>query len=227
MWRSVHSLAGYAGLAGLIRISHIANVLEVLIKDLQNKPRQVTSSTLRTVANAVDGLELLFEEVSSPQDEFPQTALILAVDDEPISRITLRTALDKANLKAMTLDDPGLALKVLNQNRFDLIFLDVDMPGMDGFELCRKIRDSVTNKTTPVIFVTALSDFESRSRSTLSGGNELIAKPFLLSELAVKALTLIVKATCAAKTVAPPPILQSRDSTSKWNERKMAVTDKK
>ena len=147
------------------------------------------------------------------QEEFLQTPLILAVDDEPISRIALRTALEKANLRAITLDDPVLALKVLAQNRFDLIFLDVDMPGMDGFELCKKIRASVTNKMTPVVFVTALSDFENRTRSTLSGGNDLIAKPFLQSELAVKALTLIVKQMLVPKTVMPSLASQVGDKT--------------
>jgi CheY-like chemotaxis protein len=216
--RSIHSMAGYAGMTGFIRISHIANVLEVLLKELHNKPQQITPSTFRTVANAVDCLGLLFKEVSSPQEEFFETALILAVDDEPISRIALRAAMEKANLRAITLDDPVLALKVLAQNRFDLIFLDVDMPGMDGFELCAKIRASVTNKMTPVVFVTALSDFENRTRSTLSGGNDLIAKPFLQSELAVKALTLIVKAVVAAKNVTSSPTSKGGDAPPERHE---------
>ena len=226
LWQAVHSLAGFAGMAGFVRISHIANVLEALLKELHSKPKQITPSTLRTVANAMEGLGFLFEEASSLRDEFPQTALILAVDDEPISRIALRTALEKANLRAITLDNPDLALKVLTQNRFDLIFLDVDMPGMDGFQLCERVRDSVTNKLTPVVFVTALSDFEGRAHLTLSRGNEVIAKPFLPAELALKALTLIVQATCAAKTVAP-----SHHSTGQrlpvWNGRKTALTDKR
>jgi CheY-like chemotaxis protein len=206
-------MAGYAGMTGFIRISHIANVLEVLLKELHNKPKQITPSTFRTIANAVDCLGLLPSEAHSPQDLFPQTPLILAVDDEPISRIALRTAMEKANLRVITLDDPVLALKVLAQNRFDLIFLDVDMPAIDGFELCGKIRASVTNKTTPVVFVTALSDFENRTRSTLSGGNDLIAKPFLQSELAVKALTLIVKQMLVPKTVMPSLASQVGDKT--------------
>ena len=212
LYRSVHSLAGYAGMAGFMRISHITNVLEVLLKELHNKPTQFTPSILRTIAAAVDCLGLLLSEAHSPQDSFPQTPLILAVDDEPISRIIIRTALDKANLSAVILDDPALALKVLTQNRFDLIFLDVNMPRMDGFELCGKIRASVTNKMTPVVFITALSDFENRTRSTLSGGNDLIAKPFLQSELAVKALTLIVKQMLAPKTVMPSLASQGGDN---------------
>jgi CheY-like chemotaxis protein len=210
--RTIHSLAGYAGMTGFVRISHISNILEVLVNELHNRPSQITSSILRTLAAAIDCLGSLLEQAPSPQDSIPRTPLILAVDDEPISRIAVRTALDKAHLSAIILDDPGLALKVLAQNRFDLIFLDVDMPGMDGFELSSKIRASVTNKTTPVVFVTALSDFDNRTRSTLSGGTDLIVKPFLQAELAVKTLTLISKSVVAARNGTSAPASRGEET---------------
>ena len=68
------------------------------------------------------------------------------------------------------------------------------MPGMTGFELCTKLRTLPLHKKTPVIFVTALTGFESRASSTMSGGNDFIAKPFLFIELAVKALLYILRA---------------------------------
>jgi DNA-binding response OmpR family regulator len=77
------------------------------------------------------------------------------------------------------------------------VFLDVDMPGMNGFELCTKLRALARNKTTPVVFVTSLTDFESRANSTISGGNDLIAKPFLFIELTVKALVYILRGKLA------------------------------
>jgi DNA-binding response OmpR family regulator len=55
------------------------------------------------------------------------------------------------------------------------------------------LRALPAHSKTPVVFVTGLTDFESRARSTLSGGNDLIAKPFLFMELAVKALNFILK----------------------------------
>ena len=67
------------------------------------------------------------------------------------------------------------------------------MPGMDGFEVCSKIRDTVPNRTTPVVFVTGQSDFDARVNSTLSGGNDLMGKPFLIFEVTVKALTLALQ----------------------------------
>jgi CheY-like chemotaxis protein len=96
-------------------------------------------------------------------------------------------------LKCVSVEDPPTALKMVAENRFDLIFLDVDMPNMSGFDLCTKLRTFPTNGKTPVVFVTGLTDFESRARSTLSGGNDLIAKPFLFMELAVKALSFVLR----------------------------------
>ena len=60
------------------------------------------------------------------------------------------------------------------------------MPGKSGFEVCEQIRALSNNRTTPVIFVTGQTDFESRAKLSLSGGNDLIGKPFLPLELAVK-----------------------------------------
>jgi CheY-like chemotaxis protein len=77
--------------------------------------------------------------------------------------------------------------------KYDLIFLDVDMPKMSGYELCTKIRTLPSYKKTPVVFVTSLNDFEARTNSTISGGNDFIAKPFLFIELTVKALIYVLR----------------------------------
>jgi DNA-binding response OmpR family regulator len=193
LYRCVHSLTGYSGMAGFLRIAHVAGALELLLKDLAAKPRIITSSTLTTLSRAVESISRLFLQAPETLDQFPQSPLVLAVDDEPISRHTLGAALARANLRAIALDDPNIALHLLKLNRFDLVLLDVDMPGIDGFELCQRLHETPTNRQTPVIFVTALSDYEIQARSLLSGGQELIAKPYPLIELAVKALAVIAQ----------------------------------
>jgi CheY-like chemotaxis protein len=189
----VSSLASLAGITGFSRISHLAGALDALIKDLLKKPNQMTASVLRTVAHASDCMNVLFRDLSVIPQDVPQSLLILAVDDEPISRRTIAVALGKARLRCVGLEDSLLALTILQENTFDLIFLDAEMPGLSGFELCAELRKLPTNKTTPVIFVTSLTKFEIRAQSSLSGGNDLIAKPFLMMELAVKALTYLLK----------------------------------
>ncbi len=190
---SISSLSGLAGVTGFSRVSHLSGAMDALIKDIQKKPSQMTSSVLRTIAHAADCLNMLFRELGHAQQDIPQSALILVVDDEPISRRTISVALGKANLRCIAMEDSKLALTIVKENAFDLIFLDAEMPGLNGFELCAEIRKLSTNKTTPVIFVTSLTKFEVRAQSSLAGGNDLIAKPFLMMELAVKTLTYLLK----------------------------------
>jgi CheY-like chemotaxis protein len=200
---SVASLASLSGITGFSRISHLSGALEALIKDVHKKPAQMTNSVLRTIAHASDCLNMLFRDLERTPRDIPQSMLILAVDDEPIARRTIAVALAKSNLRCIGMEDPRAALVVLRENPFDLIFLDAEMPGLNGFELCGELRKLPTNKTTPVIFVTSLTKFEIRAQSSLAGGNDLIAKPFLMMELAVKALTYLLKPQAIAESQTP------------------------
>jgi DNA-binding response OmpR family regulator len=193
LYRRIHALTGNAGLAGMLQIAQMADALEALLKELYEKPKNITSSTLRTVASAVDFLGILFERGSLPEQQELTSANILVVDDEAISRRAITYALEKAKLKSVNVEDPLAAYNLLAESKFDLIFLDVDMPGMNGFELCTKLRTLPAHKRTPVVFVTSLNDFESRASSTMSGGTDFIAKPFLFIELAVKALVYVLR----------------------------------
>lgn len=188
LYRKVHSLTSNSAVAGLTSVAKMASALEALLKELYEKPKNINASTIRTVAHTIDFLAVLLEHSSTQDAENIPPPNIMVVDDEAISRRAIIYALEKAGLKCVSVEDPKTALTMLSENRFDLIFLDVDMPGMDGFELCTRLRALPAHAKTPVVFVTGLTDFESRARSTLSGGNDLIAKPFLFMELAIKAL---------------------------------------
>jgi CheY-like chemotaxis protein len=207
--RQIHSLGGLAGLAGFRKFAELASAVEALFIELHAKPRKITTSVIRTIAQAVDGLGSLVDQTPNPQAEAFLPPRILVVDDEVISRETICCALGKANLNVVRLDDSLAAQSLLEQEQFDLIFLDVEMPGQDGLALCVNIREMPTNRTTPVVFVTAHSDFGNRAQSALSGGNDFIAKPFLLHELAIKALTWLFKenpqslATAAVQKMVP------------------------
>jgi CheY-like chemotaxis protein len=193
MHRHVRSLTGSAGLLGFRKIAQMANAFEALLIELQAKPKKITPSVIRTVAQAIDTLASLFNHAANPPDEVLVLPRVLVLDDEIISREMICSALGKVNLTVVSLDDSIAAQRLLEQDHFDLIFLDVEMPGQSGLELCVKIREMATNTATPVVFVTSHSDFASRAQSTCSGGNDFIAKPFLSVELAVKALTWLFK----------------------------------
>ena len=193
LYRKVHALTGSAGIAGLHNISKMAAALEVLLKELYEKPKNINASTLRTVAHSIDFVGELFHKGNDADILESSPVNILVVDDEILSRRAITYALEKASLKSASIEEPQTALNLATESTFDLIFLDVQMPGMDGFEVCTKIRALPNNKTTPVIFVTSLTDFKSRARSSLSGGTDLIAKPFMFIELSVKALTYVLR----------------------------------
>src|SRR5439155_10287407 len=199
LYRRVHALTGSAGIAGLHNIAQMAAALEVLLKELYAKPKNINASTLRTVAHSIDFIGELFNRGAEPDSLAAKEVSILVVDDEILSRRAITYALEKANLKSCSVEEPQVALNSATETTYDLIFLDVQMPGMDGFELCTKIRSMPTNKTTPVIFVTSLTDFKSRARSSLSGGTDLIAKPFMFIELSVKALTYVLRGRLTRK----------------------------
>jgi CheY-like chemotaxis protein len=198
--RRIHALAGNAGIASLFLIAQMSAALEALLKELYEKPKSINASTLRTVAAAVDFLGYLFQNGTAPDKQEIPSANILVVDDEAISRRAIVYSLEKAQLSSTGVDNPAEALKLVSEHVYDLIFLDVEMPEMNGFELCSRIRKMPQYKKTPVLFVTALSDFESRTSSTMAGGNDFIAKPFLFIELTVKALMHVLRGKLTAKS---------------------------
>ena len=118
----------------------MSGAFEALLKELYEKPKNINSSTIRTIAAAVDFLGFLFKNGTLPDKQEIPAANILVVDDEAISRRAVIYALEKAKLKSVNVEDPHDALQSAGRKQFDLVFLDVDMPGMTGFELCTKLR---------------------------------------------------------------------------------------
>jgi DNA-binding response OmpR family regulator len=193
LYHRIHGLTGSAGLAGVSKIAQLCDALEALLKQLHDKPKTITASTLYTLASAVDFLGVLAERGCSPAPPSSVLPDILVVDDEAISRRAVTYALEKAKLTSTCAEDPAVAIDLLTEKRFDLVILDVVMPGMSGFELCTRLRALPQHKNTPVVFITSLNDIDCRSNCTMSGGNDFIAKPFLFIELAVKALVHVLR----------------------------------
>lgn len=191
--RELIGLKGQAGHSELLPVWQMTSALEGLVKQLTDKVSNVTPSTLRTVNEGVDLLKRLCVPGLRPDLLSNPPLRLLAVDDDMISRNAVSLALKRA-LNIPNLAETSEAAFVLAAQRaYDVIFLDVQMPGMDGFELCSQIHGTVANATTPVVFVTCHNDFEARAQAALSGGSDLIGKPFLTFEITVKALTLALQ----------------------------------
>jgi len=111
------------------------------------------------------------------------TSLILIVDDEPAGRQTLESILDGQGYR-LEMAESGLeALEKARQYLPDVILLDVMMPGMDGFEVCQRIRNDPLLAEIPIIMLTALDDRRSLINGLESGADDYITKPYDRYEL--------------------------------------------
>jgi len=209
----LHALRGQAGVPELLPVWQLAFAVEGLLKQLTDNAANVTPSTLRTLGGGVELLSDLCQSGVAPDLLTRQPLRLLAVDDDAISRKAVSLALKRALNEPELAEDGEAALALATRQVYDVIFLDVQMPGMDGFEVCCLIHQTETNRNTPVVFVTGHSDFEARAKSTLSGGSDLIGKPFLTFEITVKALTLALRGRLAAR-VQETPAAETQSQTA-------------
>lgn len=105
--------------------------------------------------------------------------LVLVIDDEPTQRMLSREALEQRGYRVEEADSGEAGLELAREFKPDLILLDVMMPGMDGFEVCRRIRIDPDLHRTPVVIVTALEDLDSIEIGFKAGATDFIAKPIV------------------------------------------------
>jgi CheY-like chemotaxis protein len=118
-----------------------------------------------------------------PDEDFFGGATILVVDDAPPNVKLLRLILGDAGYRVIEAYSGPEALETMRRERPDAMLLDVRMPGMTGYEVCRKVREDPEFAAMPVIMVTALSLAEERIMGIESGATDFISKPFNKKEL--------------------------------------------
>lgn len=118
-------------------------------------------------------------------------AKILVVDDEERNVELVEAYLVPLKYTVITALDGEAALKVLSENEIDLVLLDVMMPGMDGFEVTRRIRADEKNRLLPIVLLTALSETSDRVKGIDAGCDDFISKPFDKAELLARIKTLL------------------------------------
>jgi len=110
---------------------------------------------------------------------------ILIVDDEAPNRFVLAEMVRDLGHEVEEVED-GVAALAMVKLDIDLVLCDVNMPGMDGFEVVRRIREDAETADLPIIQVTAVADRDARLRAVKAGANDFIAKPVELTELRVR-----------------------------------------
>ena len=111
---------------------------------------------------------------------------ILIVDDEPMNLKVISFVLENYGYAYETATNGIEALAKTKAFSPDLIFLDIMMPGMDGYEACRRIKEDPSSQNIPVIMVTALADRESKITGLKAGANDFLSKPVDTTELMVR-----------------------------------------
>jgi len=108
---------------------------------------------------------------------------ILIADDEPDIRLVLRTRLELDGFTVLEASDGAEAVRMAQDEKPDLIVLDVMMPEMDGVEVCNRLRASFDTRNIPVIMLTARAGRDDKMSGLTKGANDYITKPFDLQEL--------------------------------------------
>jgi putative two-component system response regulator len=116
---------------------------------------------------------------------------VLVVDDHSASRMAASALLAMEGYEVIEADSGYAAVALVTQRQPDLILLDVMMPGMDGFEVCQKVKQDEQTRLIPIIFITALNDKRSRIHGIEVGADDFLTKPFDRLELAARVKSLV------------------------------------
>jgi CheY-like chemotaxis protein len=201
----VHMLAAGAEDARQHTIALTAAALEILLKKLLQNVKHFSGSALQTVSMTVALIRDLCARESAPDLAMAPPIHVLVVDDDPVALRAISHALQRTLPKPESASDGKSALARVAERRFDMIFLDVQMPDLDGFEVCRRIRETSANGLTPVVFLTSTDAAGLRVKSEICGGNDFLTKPCLGSELTLKALVSSVRGRLENSVLASGP----------------------
>jgi putative two-component system response regulator len=139
---------------------------------------------VRLASTAFESVDLTMPEPHTP-------ARVLVVDDDARIRSLLERILQKDGHKIDTAENGHAALAAIDRQAPDVILTDVTMPGMDGFELCQRLKMNVATRLIPVVMVTGLADRDNRIKGVEIGADEFLTKPVDPQELRARVRSLM------------------------------------
>ena len=159
----------------------------------------------------------------------PMQRTVLVVDDDPHIRQLLVFALAKAGLIAREAKDGEEALAMAAEQLPDLLILDINMPRLDGLEVCRRLR---AHATTPILFLSSRDDEIDRVVGIELGGDDYVVKPFSPREVVARVMAILRRTHGAAAPTTPSAAglgqgrlaLDPDGWTARWGEEEVALT---
>ena len=126
---------------------------------------------------------MILEVLVRAMQESTDKGVTLIVDDTPNNIEVLSDVLESADYRVITATRGDVALEIAEQQQPDIVLLDIMMPGMDGFEVCKRLKASDTTRDIPVIFMTALTETEDKLKGFDLGAVDYVTKPFHYKEV--------------------------------------------
>jgi len=158
----------------------------------------------------------------------PMSRTVLVVDDDPHIRQLLVFALEKAGLKTREAGDGEAALDAVAQELPDLVVLDINMPKLDGLEVCRRLR---AKGDLPILFLSSRDDEIDRVLGIELGGDDYVVKPFSPREVVARVSAILRRTSAAPAATAPQEAmthgrlgLDPEGWTARWDDREAPLT---
>ncbi len=126
-----------------------------------------------------------------PVDIDPSKATILVVDDNLQNLELLQAYLEDLSCKVILAQDGVQAMRAVAEHSPDLILLDIMMPKMSGFEVCRRLKEDETTCDIPVVMITALNELGDIERAVAAGTDDFLSKPINKLELLIRIKSLL------------------------------------
>ncbi len=159
-----------------------AKMLQVLdsytIRHLHYYPEFEIGSELEPCSNTLKNIKAINATKRAQQfSNSPKGIRVLVADDSLAVRRQLKIEFDTMDAKLHLVADGDAAVRAAEEDQYDVIFLDVVMPGMDGYSVCKNIRRSKLNKKTPVVMLTSKSSSFDKLKGVLAGCDTYLTKP--------------------------------------------------
>ncbi|MDD5615911.1 MAG: response regulator [Candidatus Methanoperedens sp.] len=163
------------------------------IDDIDDRILQLITKDSNIPNNEMSGIIGIPEnEIAARIRNFSDTrSIILIVDDDMDSLLPLKRSLERENYKVVEAYSGQEALQKASAETPDVILLDLMMPGMDGYEVCNRLKKEMNLKNTQIIMLTARDDVGDKIRGLDIGADDYVTKPFNLSELKARIKTAL------------------------------------
>ena len=183
-----HNLAGLAGIIGFRQVSTLAADLERLVADLENGA--VDASAGHAVLDAIRAT--FAHELAAPPDAAPDATpsgdrgTVLVVEDDDDQRAIVTKQLSTLGYRAHGVASGGEARRAVRANVPSVIVLDIEMPGMDGYAVCRELKADPDLAAVPIVFMSTRARLDDRLAGLTLGADDYLVKPVDPRELAIR-----------------------------------------